>query len=261
MLDWLIGTNHAAALRLDVVPFWSIVNFAVGLAVFFAIFYLALEPYARRLCPDVLISWSRLMAGRLKDPRVGRDVLVGVLFGLGWEMLRYICVLAGDACGESTAFHRTIQFPNLLLGTRPLIGGLIFTQLGTVINSLYWLLVLVVLRSLLRSWWLAGGGLGLLIVVPLLLQDVLSGNYVMASAAFVLAPTIVYLLIRYGLVAFTAAWLAFRVVAHFPLTADLDAWYSGGSLFALGAVAAMAFYGFCTSLAGRPVISERPAHS
>ncbi len=30
--------------------------------------YLALEPYVRRLWPDALISWTRLLGGRLRDP-------------------------------------------------------------------------------------------------------------------------------------------------------------------------------------------------
>ena len=44
--------------------------------------YMALEPAVRRRWPDALVSWSRLIAGRYKDPIVGRDVLVGVLAGL-----------------------------------------------------------------------------------------------------------------------------------------------------------------------------------
>ena len=41
------------------------------------IFYMALEPYVRRIWPEMVISWSRLLAGRWFDPLVGRDVLAG----------------------------------------------------------------------------------------------------------------------------------------------------------------------------------------
>ena len=41
--------------------------------------YMALEPYARRRWPQMLISWKRLLAGRLQDPLVGRDILIGCL--------------------------------------------------------------------------------------------------------------------------------------------------------------------------------------
>ena len=43
--------------------------------------YMALEPYARRRWPHMLIAWKRLLAGRLHDPLVGRDVLIGCLLG------------------------------------------------------------------------------------------------------------------------------------------------------------------------------------
>ena len=44
--------------------------------------YLALEPIVRRRWPDSLVSWTRLLRGRVLDPLVGRDVLLGVLGGI-----------------------------------------------------------------------------------------------------------------------------------------------------------------------------------
>ena len=48
------------------------------------LYYVALEPLVRRFWPDILISWSRLMSGRYRDPRIGSDLLVGCLFGAAW---------------------------------------------------------------------------------------------------------------------------------------------------------------------------------
>ena len=39
--------------------------------------YMALEPDVRRRWPQTLVSWSRAISGRLSDPLVGRDLLVG----------------------------------------------------------------------------------------------------------------------------------------------------------------------------------------
>ena len=44
--------------------------------------YIAIEPFVRRLWPELLVSWSRLLEGRLRDPRVGRDLLVGTVIGV-----------------------------------------------------------------------------------------------------------------------------------------------------------------------------------
>jgi hypothetical protein len=43
-----------------------------------ALLYVALEPFVRRVSPERLVSWTRLLAGDVRDPMVARDVLVGV---------------------------------------------------------------------------------------------------------------------------------------------------------------------------------------
>ncbi|HEY2786601.1 MAG TPA: serine/threonine-protein kinase, partial [Fimbriiglobus sp.] len=43
--------------------------------------YVALEPVARRWWPWRMSAWSRLVAGRVRDPLVGRDVLIGLVIG------------------------------------------------------------------------------------------------------------------------------------------------------------------------------------
>jgi hypothetical protein len=48
--------------------------------------YTALEPFVRRLWPQMLVSWTRLLDGRFRDPLVGRDLLVGVAIGWQWAL-------------------------------------------------------------------------------------------------------------------------------------------------------------------------------
>src|SRR6185295_7712614 len=47
------------------------------------VMYLAIEPYVRRFWPDGLLGWTRLLSGRLRDPRAGRDVLIGLTLAAG----------------------------------------------------------------------------------------------------------------------------------------------------------------------------------
>ena len=49
--------------------------------------YLSIEPYVRRHWPQAIISWSRLLAGRVRDPLLGRDLLIGVLLGIVWLLI------------------------------------------------------------------------------------------------------------------------------------------------------------------------------
>lgn len=46
------------------------------------ILFLACEPFIRRRWPELLVTSTRLLHGRLLDPRVGRDVFVGIVFCL-----------------------------------------------------------------------------------------------------------------------------------------------------------------------------------
>ena len=52
------------------------------------VLYVALEPHARRLWPTSMVGWARLLDGRLKDPLIGRDVLIGGLFGTAHYLIR-----------------------------------------------------------------------------------------------------------------------------------------------------------------------------
>ena len=49
--------------------------------------YLGVEPYVRRFSADALIGWSRLVAGNWRDPRVGRDVMIGVAVGVAMTVV------------------------------------------------------------------------------------------------------------------------------------------------------------------------------
>src|SRR6185436_955709 len=64
---WILGAHHfrsdsEVALLIAHLA-WSL--YRVGLV---ALFYLALEPYLRRLWPRMLVGWMRLLDGRLRDP-------------------------------------------------------------------------------------------------------------------------------------------------------------------------------------------------
>ena len=103
----------------------------LGLAVW--ALYLAFEPYARRLLPRQLTSWTRLLAGELGDPLVGRDLLLGLsLFStltalsigslqlrgqLGWDFPHGLAPLYGARFVAVNAIHiMTLIVPLFLMG-------------------------------------------------------------------------------------------------------------------------------------------------
>jgi hypothetical protein len=111
------------------------------------------------------------------------------------------------------------------------------------------LFVLVLLRALLRKEWAAAAAFVLLFTF---LSAALSQFApVVLVIGLIYWGLLVFLLIRFGLLAFAAHGL-FVSLLSFPLTTQGSAWYAGISLAGILLMAAMAFYGFYTSLGGRP---------
>jgi hypothetical protein len=79
MLAWLLGAHHVADLGGEFGMFGEALAFSLFFAAFVWLIYMALEPFARRRWPDLLISWTRVLSARLRDPLV--DILAGILAG------------------------------------------------------------------------------------------------------------------------------------------------------------------------------------
>src|SRR5499426_2507023 len=96
--------------------------------------YLGLEPYVRRRWPTVLISWSRLLGGRFRDPLVGRDVLIGILITI---VLELIPVLFRNISPNSLTFPQINEtLLKSLSGTRLAAGNLVLLAVWPVFIAL-----------------------------------------------------------------------------------------------------------------------------
>jgi hypothetical protein len=67
--------------------------------------YMAVEPYGRRSWPRPMVSWQRLLSGRLRDPLVGRDLLVGALAGSAIGALFLLVGVVTRVSGTFTVDH------------------------------------------------------------------------------------------------------------------------------------------------------------
>jgi hypothetical protein len=107
--------------------------------------------------------------------------------------------------------------------------------------------------SLLRKEWAAAIAIIVLgsVIAPAGSSD---GLPALASAALFFSLA-VFVLIRFGLLAVVANYVIHSLLADFPLTTQMSSWYSGISLAVILLMAAIAFYGFHTSLGGRPAFS------
>jgi hypothetical protein len=249
MLYSLLGASHIADLgevrRLVVVTAFSLFTAAVTW-----VLYLALEPYARRRWPQMLVCWTRVLAGRFRDPQVGAHVLVGVLVGIGlslvFETETFIGVRVGGQGGRTPLLDS-------LLGARDLSAYLIRVSQFALDSALVFLFLFFVLRVLLRRDWLAAAVFTLIGTATWLAGPIPAIDLPFGVIYMVL---VILVLLRFGLLALIAARMAQLFQGASALTLDPSRWYFGYSLVVLLLVAALAAWAFRTALAGRPLFKD-----
>jgi hypothetical protein len=220
---------------------------------FIWVLYIGLEPYVRRRWPATLVSWSRLLAGGFRDPLVGRHVLIGCLSGaLSTALLERLGWFVPLWLGSPPEQPRVGPL-RLLLGARTIIGDLSTTVLFAPFFWLAILFVLVLLRALLRKTKLAAVAFVLLIAAMI---GGSRGDPALVVAGLVSLGWGTFLLIRFGLLAGLTNTVIYHIVATYPLTTQGSASYWGISLTGILLIAALAFYGFYTSLGGRPAFGS-----
>ena len=135
-----------------------IVVLAMSIALFISALtwmtYMALEPWVRRQWPHSIIAWTRLLSGKVRDPRVGTDVLFGVLLGLAWVLIYDALFWAKIRLGAIPALFAT----NYLLGVRRALGSSLIQVPGSVLSAFFFFGVLLVFCLVVRNRWLAAAG-------------------------------------------------------------------------------------------------------
>ena len=138
-LHWLFATHHVADEQEAFNFIWSL-RYLLFWALFFWVVYIAFEPFVRRRWPDRIVSWSRLLAGGFRDPLVGRDVLIGTVFGLGVILCQWSL---GTLVPQWMGYPPRIpwfDFPaTQLLGIRSFVNGItqqIFTGSHAGVHAL-----------------------------------------------------------------------------------------------------------------------------
>jgi len=246
---WVCLGHHFLALEESGLFLLAIANSLVTACVTWLL-YLSVEPYVRRHWPQTLISWSRLLAGRVRDPRVGRDLLSGILLGLLWGLILDGLLLAMHATGAPPE----LPAPEYLLGGRWVAGAWLANLVRSIRGALTFFLVLFLLRVLLRRGWLAAIAFVLVFSAPSLLA---SRHLAVVAPAMLAVYSIAALaVVRFGLVTLAAGILTVNLLLSVPMTASLSSWYAGSTVFAFLTLLALAAWAFHTSLGGRRLWSE-----
>lgn len=223
---------------------------AVFLGAIFCLVYLAIEPYVRRHWPHAIISWSRLMAGRVRDPLVGRDVLFGILLGLSWTVLFAVQFLAFRHIGAAPSFGSA----DFLMGPRHVVGTCLAQLAQSVQSTLGFFFLMFVFRVVLRKPWLAA--LAFIAFWVFIASYQSHHLYIVVPLAAAIYAIAAFVILRFGFIALAVGIFTADLLGRLPVTADLSRWYVGSSIFVFALIAALAAWGCYTALAGQKLLKE-----
>jgi Protein kinase domain len=234
---WAFGAHHVReSFEFDVIFGNGLAN-AFLMSIFVWLVYVALEPFARRHWPHMLISWTRFLGGAFRDPRVGRDLLIasaaGVLIALiSGPLLRIVPAWLGSppvrprpplfVASPLDALAWTASVPlERLVWTLGIVFFLVFVRRLVKVE----LLAAAVVTLLFSARFLGDG-------LPILIVGIFS------------TAVLVFVSIRYGLLsALTTAILA-QALLGFLRTSDPSAWYFYTGPLVIAVVLGIAIWGF-----------------
>jgi serine/threonine-protein kinase len=220
--SFMLGAHHVAEPSSEL----HLLTRGAGIVILFAallwLFYLALEPYIRRLRPWTLVSWTRLLDGGLRDSVVGRDALIGICWG--------VAVAAFDQAAPHLSRWLSLPEPmpgkgalEMLLGARNLASAVLWIPASATLLGLSMLLLFLILRLLTRRDSLAAAAiLGLVVVIELLGSG--AATWLGVAEGLVVFGSFLAMLLRFGALCAIVGMFVFDLLAVTPLSYDLGSW-------------------------------------
>jgi hypothetical protein len=255
ILSWAVTAHHAGdPARWIMKGFLEAVADALFYSGFLWLLYIALEPYFRRRLPELMIGWARLMEGRLRDPRVGRDILIGAIAGVSLALLTHVT----NALPTWFAFQGQTTGPLNLGGfeqriiTNPL-EYLSTVHIPAVGMALLPISLYFVFRLVLRKPALA---VTALLIVETLLNMGRENIRLELPAAFLTAAVIAWVVTRFGLLAAISMRYFQLLPFAVPPSFDFAQWYAAFSMPGLILLLLLAGYAFRISIGEQRILGS-----
>ena len=214
----------------------------------YALMYIALEPYVRRTWPEILISWSRLLAGGWKNPLVGRDALLGVLFGIAMSAAATARTALPSWFSVDVV---AVGWPGTQSWREPsaFLGGLANNILA-LMYAVGSLAVIFLVSKLTRSKMAA-----FIIAALFSVGPAFTGENIPIETLLVVILAILWLvcLMKVGFLALCVATFVTNTLSDGLPTFDLSRWYAWRGLVEIALVAAIAVFAFKIALGAKPL--------
>jgi predicted Ser/Thr protein kinase len=228
---------------------------APAAAVIFTVTYLAVEPWARRMWAHAMVTWTRVLGGRFRDPLVGRDLLVVVAcVTLDHAINRVIGWASGWSLPPGSEIPARFGLAlETLLGGPMLMAAILAPFLSGIFVGMTWFAVLLLAKTLFKRTWLAAASYFLVFGIAIGASRVMEADWPGATLWCFELGFLLFLSLRFGLFAASLFSTLSLTINRSILTYDFAAWYGQGSLVATIILVTIAFYGFYASLGGRPL--------
>ena len=252
---WVISAHHVPDVNAEINSFARNFGPVLLATCLLSVMYVALEPYVRRFWPDGILGWMRLTSGCVRDPRVGRDVLLGCVVAVGITVLEVLYNFLPPLVGRPSPLPSFQQGVGALVSGANLAGIIFDRFVGGIFTAMFAALGYVLLRLALRRTAFAIAG-ALVVIAVVQAQDVLnSGGPIWIAAIFGLTVTAIMLtvVVRYGLLVTAVANAVGNVLESVPLTPSLSHWTATTSNLTIAVVLAVTCFGFYAARGGQPL--------
>lgn len=249
----IVRAHHSPSASNEVIRIFSAAAYGALRALSLWIIYIALEPFVRRILPVSLVSWTRLLAGRWRDPAVGRDVLMGVVVMLAVRAI-FVTTRALTGTADIPLELGVLALSMDLLAWPEVCGHAIRSPVVAAVGGLGFVFVFVLVRAVVGSRPFVTGplyfALLVIIYVSFLPFDRLDLLLFVGGA---MGAAYYYLIRHHGLLAVATAGYTnslFLVV----LTVDPGSWLLANSVTVFVIVLALLVFGARTAAAGAPLL-------
>ena len=247
---WLLGNTHVAAVGVEQARLFSAIGSALFQAGLLWLTYLGLEPYVRRFSPDSLVGWTRLVAGNWRDPRVGRDLMIGISAGMAMTVVFAIHNLIPPLFGRPEPMPVPGGVDHLISLRH--VFARVFEQAQSAISSgMLGVAGFVALRIVLKRRWAAAVAATILFVWVVLEGMFSPGMPALDLILGLIITSIFVAVIGWaGLLATIVTVLTHFLLLRTPLTTDLASWRAPAAMVSLAVILALGLGG--CYLAARP---------
>lgn len=222
-----------------------------GIAGLLGVSYVAVDGFARRHWPHLLVTWNRSVLGRVADVDVRSHTLVGVCVGCWWSLIASAERAVVGAFGLSMRpMFSGDHIAEKLHGFGAALAGYCGCARQSLLFGLLFLLLLVVIRALIRhSTWAVA-------VCAVLLASIAiprGANSYTALLAMGLGVAAVgaWIMSRFGLLTIVVAIFVATALNSTPLNVASRSWTAGYSVFVIVIVAGLTAWGATGRLVAR----------